>query len=211
MQHAHSDTVQRKRCERCLRSHRACICHCVLTVESAIEVVILQHPDETTHIKGSARLLHLCLPNSVLLIGENFEEDLLRQHLFQTNQQTRLLYPTSETDVQVATAIPQARPCERQTLVLLDATWRKSRQMLQNNPLLLSLPRVALRETPASRYTIRTAHQPDQLSSLEACAYALMQVAKNAHQFQPLLTAFKKFNDLQIAFGVNKLRRSNSH
>lgn len=202
-----SVTSQRKMCERCVRAARACICHCALTVESVIEVVILQHPEETRHIKGSARLLHLCLPNSVLLIGERFEEQVLREHLFQASQQTHLLYPIPETEIQGVTAAPPTMSRARQTLVLLDATWRKSRQMLDQNPLLRTLPRIALRETPMSRYTIRQAHQPDQLSSLEACAYALMQLEKNDKQFQPLLTAFEHFNQLQIAFGVNKLLR----
>ena len=68
-------------------------------------------------------------------------------------------------------------------LVLLDGTWRKSRKMLWANPLLQALPRLALHHVPASRYAIRKAHAPHQLSTLEATQQALrhLEPAHRAH------------------------------
>jgi DTW domain-containing protein YfiP len=85
-------------------------------------------------------------------------------------------------------------------LVVLDATWRKSRKMLYQNPALQALPRLALRDMPASIYRIRKAHAPDQLSTLEAATYALMQLHGDAVRFQPLLDAFDGFVSQQAAF-----------
>jgi DTW domain-containing protein YfiP len=84
-------------------------------------------------------------------------------------------------------------------LVVLDGTWRKSRKMLYLNPLLQGLPRVALQGMPASHYRIRKAHAPDQLSTLEAAAYALMRLDGGEARFAPLLDAFDGFVAQQAA------------
>jgi DTW domain-containing protein YfiP len=83
---------------------------------------------------------------------------------------------------------------------VLDATWRKSRKMLHLNPPLAALPRLALSDMPASSYRIRKAHAPDQLSSLEAGAYALGQVTGDMASVAPLFDAFDGFVQQQAAF-----------
>lgn len=82
--------------------------------------------------------------------------------------------------------------------MIIDATWRKSRKMLYLNPLLQTLPRLSLEQMPASHYRIRKAHKPDQLSSLEACAYALMRLENDEHKYRCLLQAFDGFVDQQL-------------
>jgi DTW domain-containing protein len=86
---------------------------------------------------------------------------------------------------------------ERLRLVLLDATWRKSRKMLYLNSLLQGLPRLALHDLPPSNYRIRKAHAPDQLSSLEAAAYALSQLENRPTHYQTLFDGFDAFVEQQ--------------
>ena len=74
--------------------------------------------------------------------------------------------------------------------MVLDATWRKSRKMLHLSPGLQRLPRLTLDDVPASRYAIRKAHKPGQLSTLEATCAALAQLEGDAARWQPLLHAF---------------------
>ena len=93
-----------------------------------------------------------------------------------------------------------ARLLSQLRLVVLDATWRKSRKMLYLNPQLQQLPRLPLRDTPASHYLIRKAHAPDQLSTLEATCYALMQLEQDASRFVPLITAFDGFVAQQLSY-----------
>ena len=52
-----------------------------MPVAHQLEVLILQHPLEATNPKGSARLLHLCLPGSRLYIGESWRADALHAML----------------------------------------------------------------------------------------------------------------------------------
>jgi DTW domain-containing protein YfiP len=83
---------------------------------------------------------------------------------------------------------------------VLDGTWRKSRKMLYLNPALQSLPRLPLRDTAPSHYLIRKAHLPDQLSTLEATAYALAQLENDAHKYNPLIDAFDGFVAQQASY-----------
>lgn len=197
-------------CSGCLRPQRTCICRWRTPIAHATEVLILQHPSEEKHAKGSARLLHMSLPDSRLLIGEVFDEQELERLLYAPlapdaqNKRPILLYPDTPDDAcmaQPATPIDVARaePGELR-LVVLDGTWRKSRKMLYANPLLQSLPRLALRDAPASQYLIRKARGAHQLSTLEATCYALMQLEKDDLRYAPLLDAFNGFVSQQLSY-----------
>ncbi|MBB3224820.1 tRNA-uridine aminocarboxypropyltransferase [Pseudoduganella umbonata] len=186
-------TKKRAECPTCLRAASACICHWIRPVDSRTALLILQHPMETMNAKNSARLLHLCLPGSTLAVGETF--DSLDERLSGPRRPV-LLYPDTPGDRSLGIpAPPPYRPeeAEQVLLVVLDATWRKSRKMLYLNPALQALPRLALHDVPASHYLIRKAHAPGQLSTLEATAYALARLEGDPSRFAPLIDAFDGF------------------
>jgi DTW domain-containing protein len=158
-------------------------------------VLILQHPLEKRHAKNSARLLHLSLPGSRMVVGEAFDAAAL-QALMSEPKTTVLLYPPTEFEGHATPALldtAQLRNLPNVRLVVLDATWRKSRKMLHLSPALQRLPRLALADVPAGRYAIRKAHKPGQLSTLEAACAALAQLEGDAGRWQPLLAAFDRF------------------
>ncbi|MEX0140376.1 DTW domain-containing protein [Massilia sp. LMS1-1-1.1] len=199
-----AEPAKRARCPACLRAVSSCICRWIAPVSHAVEVLILQHPLEVHNAKGSARLLHLSLPNSRMLTGEQFAPDVLAGLL--AGKHNVLLYPDTPGDRSLGIAPPPALdpatlldPTQLR-LVVLDATWRKSRKMLYLNPPLQQLPRLPLRDTPASHYLIRKAHAPDQLSTLEATCYALMQLEQDAARFVPLIAAFDGFVAQQLSY-----------
>lgn len=72
--------------------------------------------------------------------------------------------------------------------------------MLYLNPLLQTLPRLSLRDVPASQYLIRKAHGPGQLSTLEAACYALMQLERSDEKYARLLNAFNGFVAQQLGY-----------
>ncbi|NUU02771.1 tRNA-uridine aminocarboxypropyltransferase [Herbaspirillum robiniae] len=199
---------RRQLCSRCQRAQTACICHWISPINSIFDVLILQHPMEAANAKNSARLLHLSLPSSRLAVGETFDPQELDALLHGPSSvpggtggavQPVLLY-TEDAGTPAASRfdarsmmVDGRRKVERLRLVILDGTWRKSRKMLFENPALHALPRLALQNTPLSQYTIRKAHKPEQLSTLEAAGYALMQLEKDSEKYHPLLTAFDGF------------------
>ncbi|MDB5932512.1 MAG: domain containing protein [Polaromonas sp.] len=209
-----SATPGRPACAVCLRPQAACICRWITPTAHQAEVVLLQHPLEVSHAKGSARLLHLSLARSLMAIGEVFDPALLQALISGPLQpqapsarpsHTLLLYPDSPPhQAPGLPAPPVLTPAMLQKpgglrLIVLDGTWRKSRKMLCLNPLLQALPRLALHGLPASGYRIRKAHQPDQLSTLEAVCAALAQLEGSAAPFAPLLAAFDGFVAQQLA------------
>jgi DTW domain-containing protein len=213
--------LKRQICAACLRPQSACICQWITPTQHQVEVVVLQHPLEEAQAKGSARLLHLSLPHSALAVGEVFAEAQLLALISApldsqgpahptvfTPRYTILLYPDSPQDQALGLPAPPALTPERLhepsrlRLIVLDGTWRKSRKMLYLNPLLHALPRLALRDMPASSYRIRKAHHPNQLSTLEATCAALAQLESDAERFAPLLRAFDGFVAQQLAYRV---------
>jgi DTW domain-containing protein len=198
--------MKRTTCTTCLRAQSACICRWVTPTIHASQVLILQHPSEVTQAKGSARLLHLSLQHSLMVTGEAFDVQTLQALLTAPPQYTVLLYPDSAQDTAME---PLPAPALAPTalldatgvrLIVLDGTWRKSRKMLYLNPLLQQLPRLSLHHVPPSRYSIRTAHKPHQLSTLEATCAALAQIEGSAAPFAPLLAAFNGFVAQQAAY-----------
>lgn len=188
---------RRATCATCLRAQAACICAHVVPVASRAEVLVLQHPLESGNAKNSARLLHLCLSGSALAVGEAFDPVALHGMLHAGGRVPVLLYPAAPGAAQVDTAL-LAIP-ERLRLVVLDATWRKSRKMLHANPQLQQLARLSLDAVPPSRYLIRKAHAGHQLSTLEAAAHALAR-CEGGEPYGPLLQAFDGFVAQQAAF-----------
>ena len=194
-------------CPVCLRPVPTCICAWVRPIENAVDLVILQHPMELANPKGSARLLHLCLARSTLIVGERFAAQELDALLAaEPARQNVLLYPATPDDKSLGLPSPPkldpARLEQGATLrlIVLDGTWRKSRKMLYLNPALQHLPRLALHNTAPSHYLIRKAQAPDQLSTLEASCYALMGLERSEAKYAPLLTAFDGFVAQQMSY-----------
>lgn len=191
----------RAQCPRCERPLKACLCQWVAPTANETPLLILQHPLEVKQAKGSARLLQLSLHQCRTLIGECFDHSDLQASLAPQGrlQQTVLLYPAHAAlpapSVSAHTLVPaQTR------LVVLDGTWRKSLRMLHLNPLLQGLPRLSLHPDAPSRYLIRKARRPDQLSTLEATCMALAALEQAPDLYAPLLAAFDAFVAAQAGF-----------
>jgi DTW domain-containing protein YfiP len=190
-------------CATCQRPLITCLCRWVTPVVHATDVLILQHPLEAHHAKNTARLLHLSLTRSRLQVGEVFDPSVL-----DSTRLPVLLYPPDRTGNPVAGAgvgvgemTAGAWPLPHHVqLVVLDATWRKSRKMLHLNPWLGALPRLSLDDSHPSRYAIRKAHQPGQLSTLEAVCAALARLEGETAGLAPLLVAFGGFVSQAQAF-----------
>ncbi|MDK6080213.1 tRNA-uridine aminocarboxypropyltransferase [Massilia varians] len=194
-------SVKRARCATCLRAQSACICRWITHVAPHAALLVLQHPLEVANAKNSARLLHLSVAGSRLAVGEQFDSAELDALLHADGRVPVLLYPDTPGDASLPLPPPfEPMAAGRLRLVVLDATWRKSRKMLYLNPALQALPRLALVDVAPSNYRIRKAHAPHQLSSLEAAALALAQLEGDDAAFRPLFEAFDGFVQQQAAY-----------
>lgn len=184
--------TKRAVCKQCMRAQRACICSLVRSVSHQTGLGILQHPSEVKQAKGTAKLASLCLANCPIWVGEQVES-LPQLQTWLAQKTTYLLYPQQPPGLVVSTRVlaNQAEPSTFQVL-LLDGTWRKTHKLLQLNPTLQALPRLALHDIYPTDYAIRKSNRPDSLSTLEAIYYLLSQV-ENSPQFEDLKFSFDAF------------------
>ena len=184
-------------------------------VVSSVALLILQHPREQTEVKGTARLLHLALAGSRLLVGDSWPVSPDQSEAVQppglaapvglampcsAPRRDLLLYPATPGDATLPAPPPLdlawlAQPAKLR-LVVIDGTWRKSRRMLYGSPWLQGLPRLTLADPPPSRYRIRRARGGQQRSTFEAVLLALTALAPaEAGLLAPLWDVFEAFVD----------------
>lgn len=199
-------TPRRAQCVRCLRPAATCICGWIRPTPNEVDVLILQHPLEATQAKGSAKLLELSLARCETLVGETLDEALLHAHLARPAASgltpvNVLLYPdeppggapSRHDDVPSGDDAIDLHPARALRLVAIDGTWRKSLKMLHLHPALRALPRLSLADPGPSRYLIRKAPRPGQLSTLEAVCAALARLEADPGRYAPLRDAFDGF------------------
>lgn len=200
--------MSRASCSQCSRPQKTCICHLFCNIENTIHIVVLQHPTEVTQTKGTVTLLSNSLNNCSVFVGEEFNDnEALKELLCRHQHKTCLLYPSDNATVlsgelnnEIITNNAEGSAALPSLIILLDGTWKKSYKMYMLNTFLHTLPHITLPEGTQGDYAIRKTQKANALSSLEACTYALMMLESNQNKYQPLLTNFKAFNDLQLAF-----------
>jgi len=177
-----------------MRPHTHCLCALIPQLDSRTRILLLQHPSEASHALNTARLAALGLTNAELLVGELFAD--LPALLERPGHQACLLFP-GEAALPL-TDFASRGNAQPLLLVVPDGTWRKARKLLHLNPLLATLPRIALPAGLRSRYRLRKAPMPGALSTLEAVVFALNSL-EAPDNFDALLTPFEALIDGQIA------------
>ena len=186
--------MSRQICPTCQRPLKVCYCSALVHIANRIKVLIIQHPLEQKHPFNTGRMAHLCLDNSELVVAESFSDAALAVMLA---PRSALLYPSLDWlpgVEQVKPGGPLAQELEQ--LVVIDATWRKSKKMLHLHPALQQLPRVSFEGELNSRYEVRHSSLPNSLSTLESIVEAMQQLEPE-QDYQPLLQPFEKMISLQ--------------
>ena len=188
----------RTMCGRCERPVRVCYCAHLTSIDTATRVVLLQHPREEGMAIGTARIAHLCLPNSELHVGVEFRDTpALDRALSDPERPAALLYP-SEGAVDVFSA-PPSGPV---TLVVVDGTWWQARKLVRANPRLAALPRYAFRAPTPSEYRIRREPDVAYVSTIEALVHVLGVLERDPERLRALLVPFRAMIDRQVTFAT---------
>jgi DTW domain-containing protein YfiP len=185
--------AHRELCLRCRRPMRACWCPHLRPVESATRACFLQHLRERKTAIGTARMAHLSLPNSELHLGISFQ-DHVRVRALAATPGTALLFPG---DGALDPASLRGRPPA--AVIVVDGTWSQARKVIKLNPFLQALPRLAFTPDRPSNYRIRAEPSVECLSTIEAVVHLLGALEGAPARFRPILEAFDRMIDLQIA------------
>lgn len=203
-----------RHCSHCHQVNARCFCPYLTQLDNTPHVLILQHPSEVKNAKNTAGFLSQCLKNSQIMVGEIFSETFLHSTLYSRGLTPLLLYPPTidpkSLDIESPPELPSHINPEQVLLVIIDATWRKSRKMLYLNRALQGLARVSLDQAPPSRYRIRKTDGEHQLSTLEASCYALATLAPQ-QKVQPVLDAFSAYIDHLASFYPHAAPKQRNH
>ncbi|MCH2058920.1 MAG: DTW domain-containing protein [Thalassotalea sp.] len=205
--------MARAYCPQCSRPLSHCICGFMVKTDNQVEVILLQHPKEVGHPKGTANLLLGSLTNVKRFVGECFDEhDAFQQYMTQLKSNASsspcLLYP-SEGALQLDSSMfkGENRDITAQSklgpLIVIDSTWKKSYKTFQLSKCLQSLTQVSLPNDLEGQYEIRTTRKQNALSTLEAVSYALQFLEQDQEKYDTLLKSFVKFNQYQLSFRQN--------
>lgn len=189
--------MSRAFCYRCYRPQISCICDEIEAVNNQLNIIILQHPDEVKHPKGSAIIAKLGLANVESFVGEDFSgHEALNKKIEKEPDAIALVYPAKDA-LGLASLKAGQQPIKQ--LVFIDATWRKAKKIFLTSGNLHDLPSVRLPQQLISNYRIRKAPQDGYVSTVEAISYCLQQLEPSCGG-EKLLTVFDRIIDRKMDF-----------
>jgi len=195
--------MARDYCGECQRPLPACICTLITDIDNDIHVIVLQHPLEVKQAKGTVTMLAKSLNKCSVFIGEDFTHNSeLHQLLSSYAQRVSLLYPSGHA--KIIGELEKKKNERPKCLILLDGTWKKAYRIYKLNMFLHKLPHLTLPKGIEGGYQIRKTNKNSALSSLEACAHALILLEGACDKYQILLNNFVEFNHFQLSFNQNK-------
>jgi DTW domain-containing protein YfiP len=204
-------------CPHCGKPLPLCICDSVTPIESRIQLLILQHPQEQDKGLGTARLTAMHFKNAVIKIGLSWPS--LAKALGRPvpdPSRWAVLYLGSakvedlETDAEIVAINRKGEiePHQRgiladiQGIVLLDGTWSQAKALWWRNAWMLKCRRVILGPARPSLYgKLRREPRRDGLSTIEATAMLISRLEQRPATESALLASFQalltKYRDVQ--------------
>ena len=197
--------MARPTCYRCFWPQALCWCASIAPMPTRTRFVFLTHPKEFKREKaGTGRLTHLCLPNSEIQMGTDFDRHEAVQALLRDPaNHPVLLYPgPGARNLSRGELRPEELAGRRLVVLALDATWACARKMLRLSPSLQALPRIMFTPTAPSRFVIKQQPQEGCLSTLEATHETLLALERSGLDSYPdpaqLLGLFDRMQRYQI-------------
>ena len=185
------NVVPRSLCERCNKPPRTCICSSlpVKQISTSTQVLILQHPREFRKASlSTVPLISLVLKKCTVQVGYNFDSTLnLVQDFLHRGVKPLLLFPgpsavsLDDNSITDDTHLLQEIKSEHQLLILIDGTWSQAKNMIKQSPELVNCCQlIQFQSESDSLYdTVRKEPQKHFVSTLEACAQALIYLEPN--------------------------------
>jgi DTW domain-containing protein YfiP len=195
---------ERTLCCRCLKPQALCYCAQVKSFRSRVRIVLLQHPLERKKTVGTARMTHLCIENSLLVPGIDFDRNpVVNQLLEDPENHCVVLYPGPGAK---NISLPEFQDSktwvpENKTLVIfvVDGTWPCAKRMLRRSPKLLSIPQICFTPSKQSEYRFRRQPEEHCLSTIEA-VHVMLEILDPSVNSGHLLELFRTLVDQQVRF-----------
>ncbi|MBR0937799.1 tRNA-uridine aminocarboxypropyltransferase [Bradyrhizobium jicamae] len=195
-------------CPHCGKPLPLCICDSVTPIESRIQLLILQHPQEQDRALGTARLTARHFKDAVVRIGLSWPSlaKALGRPVADPSRWAVLYLGSAkvddlDTDAEIVAINRKGElePHQRgiladiEGIVLLDGTWSQAKALWWRNAWMLKCQRVILGPKRPSRYgKLRREPRRDGLSTIEAAALLLARLEKRPDIAETLIGSFER-------------------
>ena len=206
-------------CPHCHKPMPLCVCDGVKPIQTRLELLILQHPQEQDRALGTARLTAMHFERAVLKIGLSWPSlsKALGRAVADPSRWAVLYLGSAkaadpDTTEEVVALTRKGEMAENQRailrgiegVVLLDGTWSQAKALWWRNAWMLKCQRVILGPPHPSRYgNLRREPRRDGLSTIEAAALVLSTLEKRPDIADNLNASFaqmlKKYREVQEA------------
>jgi DTW domain-containing protein len=195
----------------CPRGHKPlplCVCDSIEPIDSAISLLILQHPQEQDRALGTAWLTALHFQNAVVKIGLSWPSlsKALGRPVADPSRWAVLYLGSAkvadlDTDRDIVAINRKGEVEDHQRailddiegIVLLDGTWSQAKALWWRNAWMLKCQRVILNPAHPSRYgKLRREPRRDGLSTIEAVAMLLARLEKRPEIAATLDASFER-------------------
>ncbi len=192
-------------CGQCRKAVPTCYCHVLRPFEAPLPFVILQHSDEARNPIATARMAHLSMTNSELIVDRSFQHhERVQVLLADPTRRNVLLYPSPEATPLETLWDQEAKDPRQLTFWVLDAKWSQVAKMLRLSPDVKALPAAAFRPDGASQFRIRKQPRPAYVSTIEAIYLVIDRYLRHRNdateKHQALLDVFQHLVRQQLTF-----------
>ena len=182
-------TPTRTYCQRCKRPQKNCLCSALEQQITHTPILIAQHEDERSHPFTTSYLASEGASSVCLQNAESLDALCTYQHLACTEEkppylvyvehdyhshQTFELNCSDDLDTRVSANSPELlSQLTEGSFIVLDGTWRNTRELMLRHAWLATLPILKLSQLPPSIYAIRKSQKEGSVSTIEAISYLL--------------------------------------
>lgn len=174
-----------KRCYRCYKPQKACLCDYIRPIDTGIKFVLLMHPKEAYQQKtGTGRLASQSLIDSEILIGIDFTDNARLNALLDSSgdgaaYQPFLLFPGEKAWHTEDPGFPDLLRGKKPLVIIVDATWFFAKKILRLSSNLHDLPTLSFRNSYRSQFEFKTQPAPECLSTIESAYYLIEEFKSN--------------------------------
>lgn len=170
-----------------------------------MDFVLIYHRDELFKPTNTGKLIADIFPNNTYaFLWQRVEPAIeLIKLLTDPTRHCLVVFPADNDSGRSIVTQPAKVTDKRLTLILLDATWRQSRRMFNASRWLSDIPALKLNPKDKAKYSTRSAHQDDYLSTVESAVLALAD-CDHPDLAKPLYQHFAHFDQQYVAMKQNK-------
>lgn len=159
-------STRRILCLKCRQPQFSCYCSTIKSFDPGIKFVILIHPIEYYRRIATGRMAHLCLKNSELILGTDFENCLQVNELLDNKSFSPFVLYPGRSAIHLNSS---PKTLDQKSLVfVIDGTWTTARKMLNRSPRLAQLPQITFSSRRRSAFRVRKQPADHCLSTIEA-------------------------------------------